>query len=289
MGLFIKFKTKTLPNNPIIRFESALKFFNILKNKIPVSKPEFMIFRLEPLEEFNPGMKYEPLDFGKYNTQILKTLKAERFEHQGVLGLEIKGTIEIGKRRFELSYVLNPTNISRRYFDIRIDILPNAHANIFEDLEQYIPNLRGLIFDRIKEYGLEAKTNYPIILAVMAEYGEEEIKHIKNWHMLYTIDPEYLVQAILHSSQEIQETIEMADERKFSYDVMNSQNFILKLDSYTSRFGIAVEQGSLFIKPKSAKAMENFVDAVSTDLLSVSKKVFNPRKKVQEQIEDFFS
>jgi len=288
MALYIKFRTRETPNNSLIRCESAIKFFTCLNKKLNVKNAELRLFDYEPIDSLNSNNKFQEFDFGIYNSYVLKKLKQQSYEAHEIKGLEIKGIIKKNNKEFTINYILNPLQLSRRYYDLRIDVLPNAYVDDFEDLENFIPELREIIFDRIKEYNVEQEKNYIISTAIMSDYGDE-LGTINKWSFLYSKDVDFLIKQILTNSDKLKEYLEFTDQRKFANELMNNHNFIASLDAYAQQNKIAVQSGSICIQPKSKKNMNDFVEKISDDIDKLAIKIFRPKDFIKNEIDNFFS
>ena len=168
MALNIKFSNAGKSDLIFNRFKSAIKFFNIFSKKIKLSKDEVILFYGDPSDQ----IKCVANDFGIIEKEIRTQLKKQ--PNSEYIGLIIKGKIIIDKMIFSYYYELNPKILSNKEnYDIRLEILPNKYAEIFEDLIKFIPNFKDIILDRIKKYNDDSKEILTIKRAILSKSGDE--------------------------------------------------------------------------------------------------------------------
>ena len=156
MALYISLKRKN-ENIDFNRFSSAFNILHDLFININLKKSNIVFYLHEPLQELNKDFKRINFYFGLLESDFRSRL--EKLGREAIYsGFELESNVILKDKSFRLIFILLPRNKSL-YYDIKIEILSNGYADIFEDLENFYPSLRNYLFERILFYNNRAESN----------------------------------------------------------------------------------------------------------------------------------
>ena len=171
MALYLKFINIVKDEVDFVRFRSAVKFFNNLSSNLKFTELKTHMYYGHPFDE---SFELKEYDFGILESYFRQQL-VKLSDKSSRLGLIIEGKINIDDKYFYFSYDLRPRVLCfKEGFDIRLEILSNDYAEIFEDLIKLKNDLQLLLHNRIKEYNnMKDDYQYNIKRAVLSKHGDE--------------------------------------------------------------------------------------------------------------------
>lgn len=272
------------------RFRSGFHLFHDLLLSIPKNKSNIVFYEDMPLQEFNKDFKRIEFDFG-----LLESVFRDKLQQLGSsslrAGFEIESNIKIRNKNFTLVFNFLPRNRSK-YYDIRIEILSNGYANIFEDLERFYPKFRKYILERIRFYNEKAmKTNkklFTINKAVMSDH-KKEFHNIDSWRFFYSKEPENFIINLYYGNKDLQERLLYANRDKFAEELKNLNKFTFTVIEYAKEAQVELKEGSIAIIPKNEESMKIFIEKLREKVASAAKKIYPTKEEVQRSLESVFS
>src|SRR3989344_565151 len=286
MALYIKFQNKRIEEKDFNRFRSAFKFFKTLDNVFKTKELKVSLFLGTPLDESYPLLNY---DFGVLETEFRKELTDSQMAPK--IGFNIDGIIEVEKKQFRFSYTLHPRILcfNSERFDVRMEIMPNNHAELFEDLTWHIPDLKKRIMERIKEYNSTTSTaEYEIKRAVMSKAGDE-YENIANWDYFYSLDPNYFLTKIIDSNAELKDRLSFGNKQKFAQSILDNQDFAFLLSELSQDNRVSIVSASITIIPETEDSMKLFISEISQKLTIVAKELYKGENEAKQIISNTLS
>lgn len=289
MGLYISLSNRRIEEIDFNRFRSAFFIFDgILKLKKESSNIAF--YQDFPLQELNHEFKRISFDFGILESSFRKKL-LELKDNSISAGFEIESNITIENKKFLIIFNLLPRNRSK-YYDIKIDILPNGYACSFEDLEKFYKELRTKILDNILEYNKQVQTKekhiFCIRRAIMKEH-KKEFHNIDDWIFFYSKEPEEFINHISYGNEELKERLSFANRQKFAESLTNLNLFVYKLFEYAKESQVKVIEGSIAIIPKDKNSMKQFINKMRNKVSLVAKENYPTKEEFNNKSKNIFS
>ncbi len=286
MALYLKFLNVVKDEIDFVRFRSAIKFFNTLSSNLRFTELKIHMYYGDPFDE---SFELKDYDFGLLESYFRNQL-SKLSNKSSRLGLVIEGKINIDDKYFYFSYDLMPRVLCfKEGFDIRLEILPNDYAEIFEDLIKLKSDLQLILHNRIKEYNnMKDNYQYNIKRAVLSKHGGEYEK-IDEWDFLFSIEEQFFLNKIIDSNEELRNRLSFGNKSKFSHKILVNDDFASLLSKYSQDFNVALAAGSISVCPKSAESMKQFVSKLSNDLNVIAKRVYKKEDETLKIIDDTLS
>jgi hypothetical protein len=185
MALYIKFHNKRYDENiDLTRSQSAIKFFDTLSKRLTFIDLKYKLYMGDALDD-----TFEVKDY------VLGILEKDiRNEIKRDIGVVVLGKLKISEEAiFKFSFDLRTRGLcfNKEHFDIRLEILPNKYAEVFEDIKVIKPDLMKIIVDRVKIYNdiiIKKDEDFQIKRAVCSKHGDE-YNEIADWSFFYSQDP----------------------------------------------------------------------------------------------------
>lgn len=291
MALFISFRNRRTGEGDFNRFKTAVTLFSEIFKNMKVEKNSILIYKYEPLPELNEDFERKPYEFGLLESFIRNKIDSLGRESNRI-GLEIESMLYIENKRFNLKFNLIPSYRGLHY-DIKIEIVPNGYAEIFEDLEDYYPNLRKVILGNIKDYNkeVEFKKNTELLTVrrvVMSDYSDE-LHNIDKWRLFYSKDPSELIIHISSNSPELDERLMYANKKKFADSLNEFEPFIWRVAQYAKEANVELAGGSVCVIPENEEAMKNFVQKLREKIKTVAMQIYPTKEEYENKLEKTFS
>src|SRR3989344_911076 len=289
MALFISFRNRRSGEGDFIRFKTAITLFSELFRNLRVNTNSTLVYKYDPLPELNENFERKTEEFGLLESYIRNRVELEESKY---LGMEIEATIIVEGKNFKLIFNLLPSYRGLHY-DIKIELMPNKYAEIFEDLERYNLNLREIILQRIKDYNkdIEFKKNkelFTIRRAVMSDYNDE-LHNIDQWRMFYSKEPSELIIHISSSSPELNERLVYANRKKFAESLNEFEPFIWRVAEYAKEAEVKITGGSISIIPKNEESMKKFVGKLREKISLAAKEIYPTKEEYEQKLGKSFS
>jgi len=290
MGLYISLKRKRKEED-FSRFKSSFVIFDELFRAMNVKKVNISFYKDYPFPELNKDFEKIKYEFGLLESSFKGKLQKLGIE-SGRAGFEIEANLIIGDKNFKLLYELFPRNKSRSY-DVRIGILSNGYVEDFEDLEEFYPNLRKYILERILKYNddVDHKKNKNLFLikrALMSDH-KKEYHDVDEWSFFYSKEPEDFINNLSYGNKEIRDRLLYANREKFAEFLKNMNQFIIKMYDYAEQSKVIIKDGSISIIPKNQKSMKQFVGKLREKIGESVEKIYPNEKELEEKIKNIFS
>ena len=286
MALYAKFQSQYNSDIDYNRFKSALKFFDKISKIVRCDNREVYLFIGDASDD---SYEKRSFDMGILESHFRSEIKKLK-DRSRILGFALEGKLKIDNKKIPFVFELKPRVLcGKERFDIRVEILPNKHAEIFEDLIKYKPNLKSLIAQRVKEFNKERSGNENVIKRVILSKHGDEYDNISSWEFLYTIDVTYFLSKIIESSKELSDRLSFGNKLKFSNNILQNDNFGFLLSRYSQQYNVALATGSLSVMPRDPESMNQFISHLSKDLEFVASKVYKKENETINLIDETLS
>lgn len=293
MALYLKLHSSRESGLDIIRFRSGLKFLDLLRNHVKFSNLKINLFLGQSYDDTYEQREY---DFGPFESYFRKEL-VKAGDDLCNIGLVVEGNLRIKEKSFKFVYEVRPRALcAKEIFDIRLEILPNAFADVFEDLSRYNPKLRLIISERIRSYNelIKGSINSPkqegILLkrAIFSKYDDEN-KDLSKWNFFYSSEESYFIHKIIDFSDALKDRLNYCNLIKFSDRILQNQDFGFLISKHSKKYNVHLEGGSIYIIPKDDQSMVQFVASMASDLNEVAKVLFKTTEETDQLINDTLS
>lgn len=291
MAFYLTFGKKKNENIDINRFRSALHVFHDLFLDMKKQNTSILFYLEEPLQEINPEFKRHDFKFGIIESNFRSRL--EKLEQGSIkAGFEIETELSFGKKSFTLVLTLLPRRKSQ-YYDIKIELLSNSYAHIFEDLEKFYPKLRKYIYERILFYNRKSEKKkkeelFTIKRAIMSDH-KKEFHSIEDWRFFYSREPEEFINNLSYGDNELRERLIYANRQKFAEALRKLNQFVLQLFEYAKETQVEIKEGSIAVIPKTDKSMKIFVNKLRKKVIEAAKLNYPTEQELQRNLEKVFS
>lgn len=291
MTLYISLENKRIPEIDFCRFKTSFFLFSEMLsglNNLHKQNTKCLFYKYLPLQELNDNFEKTDFEFGlleNYKEKLI-SLKEETANY----GFEITSEIRLDNKKFNLIFRLLPRTNPYPY-DIVIEILDNGYAYTLEDLEQYYPQFRRTILERIKFHNHSSvpqdRTLLHIQRAFMSDFTED-LDNLDEWRLMYSRNPQEFIIYITNTSEELTDRLKIANKTKFANSINNLNSFYLKSAQYAKEAQVEIFDGSLCILPKDENAMKEFVTKLREKIDVAAKNIYMTEEEYEEKLEEAF-